>query len=127
MTVTLERGLGHVSLRSPRIVAGLRITEMAAELGVTPRALRYYEQIGLISPDRTETGTRVYGGEVRRKLELLTLLRSVGVAVRDISRLQTMEATEARAFVRSRLEARLKDIDGQRRIVAEALQWYGQD
>ena len=42
----------------------LRIQEVAAETGLTPRAIRYYEELGILpSPKRTDGGTRRYPRE----------------------------------------------------------------
>ncbi|CAO5242037.1 MerR family transcriptional regulator, repressor of the yfmOP operon [Frankia sp. AgKG'84/4] len=57
----------------------LGIGQAAQELGVSVRALRYYQEMGLITPSgRTTGGNRLYAGEdldrVRRIRELQTLL-----------------------------------------------------
>jgi len=39
----------------------MRIGELAARTGVSVRALRYYEEQGLLAPQRTAAGQRVYG------------------------------------------------------------------
>ena len=74
---------------------GMRIGEAAAAAGTTPRALRFYEQRGLLpEPARTASGQRDYGpfdvAVVRTIRELLAL----GLTVEDLRvrapRLQTM-------------------------------------
>lgn len=42
------------------LTAAMRIGELAQRTGTTPRALRYYEQQGLLAPDRGESGYRDY-------------------------------------------------------------------
>ncbi|MFE7532229.1 MerR family transcriptional regulator [Kitasatospora sp. NPDC057542] len=39
----------------------MRIGELARRTGVTPRALRYYEEQGLLTPERRASGYREYG------------------------------------------------------------------
>ncbi|MFJ6619144.1 MerR family transcriptional regulator [Kitasatospora sp. NPDC091335] len=39
----------------------MRIGELARRAGVTPRALRYYEEQGLLAPERRPSGYREYG------------------------------------------------------------------
>ncbi|HEV2128208.1 MAG TPA: MerR family DNA-binding transcriptional regulator, partial [Thermomicrobiales bacterium] len=40
----------------------LRIAELAAQLNLNPKTIRYYEQIGLVpAPARTPAGYRLYG------------------------------------------------------------------
>lgn len=47
------------------------ISELAEELGVNPSAIRYYEQKGLIKPDRTGGNQRVYTARDRARLKLI--------------------------------------------------------
>lgn len=42
---------------------GMRIGELAARTGVSVRSLRYYEQQGLLAPQRTSAGQRLYAVE----------------------------------------------------------------
>lgn len=54
----------------------LTAAECAERLGLTVRALRVYEDRGLISPRRTEKNWRLYGGaEIARLTEILALKR----------------------------------------------------
>ncbi|MFE6686312.1 MerR family DNA-binding transcriptional regulator [Streptomyces sp. NPDC057743] len=39
----------------------MRIGELADLTGVSPRSLRYYEQQGLLAPQRADNGYRAYG------------------------------------------------------------------
>lgn len=41
----------------------VRIGELAAQSGVSVRALRYYEEQGLLSPQRTSSGQRLYSSK----------------------------------------------------------------
>ncbi|MFI0486525.1 MerR family transcriptional regulator [Actinomadura sp. 9N215] len=63
----------------------MRISDAAAAAGTTPRALRFYEQRGLLPPPtRTSGGQRRYGpGEVARVRTIRRLL-SVGLTVEDL-------------------------------------------
>jgi MerR family transcriptional regulator, copper efflux regulator len=74
----------------------VRIGDAAAAAGSTPRALRFYEQQGLLPPPRrTVTGQREYGpGEVAR-VRIIRELLSLGLTVADVAacadRLQFIE------------------------------------
>jgi len=61
----------------------LTFKEMCAKFDVTPRTLRYYEYIELLSPDR-EGRTRFYGPRERARMELILRGRSFGIALEDI-------------------------------------------
>lgn len=61
----------------------LTFKQMCAKFDVTPRTLRYYEYIELLSPDR-EGRTRFYGPRERARMELVLRGRSFGFALEDI-------------------------------------------
>lgn len=58
---------------------------VTAEFGVTPRTLRYYEELGLVAP--TKVGLeRFYSPSDRHKIRLILTLRRAGIALADIPR-----------------------------------------
>ncbi len=61
----------------------LTFKEMCAKFDVTPRTLRYYEYIELLSPDR-EGRTRFYAARERARMELILRGRSFGFVLEDI-------------------------------------------
>ncbi|WP_327107530.1 MerR family transcriptional regulator [Nonomuraea glycinis] len=63
----------------------MRIGDAAAAAGTTPRALRFYEQRGLLPPaSRTATGQRRYGPRDVARVRLIRRLLSVGLTVEDV-------------------------------------------
>ena len=59
------------------------VGEMAAEFGITPRALRFYESKGLLSPLRRE-GMRFYGNRDRERIALILKLKKFGFTLIEI-------------------------------------------
>ena len=59
------------------------VTELARELGVTPRTIRFYEDRGLILPRRAGT-TRVYAPRDRARLILILRGKRLGFSLREI-------------------------------------------
>ncbi|WP_248924697.1 MerR family transcriptional regulator [Paenibacillus hamazuiensis] len=56
----------------------LKIDDVAKETGLTKRTIRYYEEIGLISPpQRTVGGVRLYSGEDVERIKKLLIAREV--------------------------------------------------
>lgn len=51
----------------------LTISELAQEFNVTTRTIRYYEEIGMMNPKRTEGGQRRYSK--REKVQLMLIFR----------------------------------------------------
>ncbi len=59
------------------------ITELCREFGISPRAIRFYEDKGLLSPRRVN-GTRVYTRRDRARLALILRSKSIGASLSDI-------------------------------------------
>jgi DNA-binding transcriptional MerR regulator len=63
----------------------LRIGELATATGLTVRALRHYDQIGLLRPKtRTEGGYRLYGEAEVQRLQQIRSLQSLGFSLEQI-------------------------------------------
>jgi DNA-binding transcriptional MerR regulator len=60
------------------------IADLADQLGVTPRALRHYEDVGLIRSERTSRNTRAYDLKTVEVLKIIILLRQVDVPLAAI-------------------------------------------
>ena len=62
-----------------------RSGELAQATGLTVRALRHYEALGLLAPSgRTAGGHRWYAGADVRRLHQIIALRSLGLSLKDI-------------------------------------------
>ena len=73
-------------------MATYTITELAREFDITPRAIRFYEDQGLLSPSREGTGgrTRVYGARDRTRLKLTLRGKRLGLTLSEIKDLVDM-------------------------------------
>lgn len=60
------------------------IGEAAKEVGTTKKAIEYYEEQGLISPEISENGYRSFSNEDVIKLRKISVLRSLGLSVAEI-------------------------------------------
>ncbi|MTK63132.1 MAG: MerR family transcriptional regulator, partial [Methanobacterium sp.] len=58
--------------------------ETAALLGVSVKALRVYERHGLVAPDRSGAGYRVYGPTQMRRLHQVLALKSLGLSLAQV-------------------------------------------
>jgi DNA-binding transcriptional MerR regulator len=63
----------------------MRIGELAARASVSTRALRYYEEQGILHSERTPSGQRVYGEAAVERVRLIQHLFSAGLASRTIA------------------------------------------
>ncbi|MFC8824125.1 MerR family transcriptional regulator [Streptomyces sp. NPDC057137] len=62
----------------------MRIGELAHATGTTTRALRYYEEQGLLRPVRAANGYRAYGDDAVRVVENIRLLLAAGLTTEDL-------------------------------------------
>jgi len=98
----------------------LRIQEVAAETGLTPRAIRYYEEFGLLAPAaRSEGDYRLYDVEDLERLRFIRGLRDdAGFSLAEIG--QLLEDEQARDRNRARFQA-TTDASERRALVVDAL------
>jgi DNA-binding transcriptional MerR regulator len=68
------------------------ITELSREFDITPRAIRFYEDQGLLSPSREGAGgrTRVYSARERTRLKLTLRGKRLGLTLSEIKSLVDM-------------------------------------
>ena len=101
---------------TPRL---LRINEVAAETGLTTRAIRYYEEMGLLEPAaRSEGDYRLYDASDLERLQFIRSLRDdAGFSLAQIG--QLLEDEAARERNRARMH-QTSDPDERRSLVLDA-------
>jgi MerR family transcriptional regulator, copper efflux regulator len=63
----------------------VRIGELAEQAGISTKAIRYYEQIGILaSPARTASGYRSYDQAALGRLEFVRAAQAVGLTLGEI-------------------------------------------
>ncbi|KUJ65781.1 MerR family transcriptional regulator [Streptomyces albus subsp. albus] len=67
-----------------REVDAVRIGELATATGTTARALRHYEQAGLISSERASNGYRVYNERAVVRVRNIRYLLAAGLTLDDV-------------------------------------------
>ena len=72
-----------------RVTQTWTITELAEEFGITLRAIRHYEDVGLISPERRGT-SRVFHARDRIRLQLILRGRRLGFSLPEIRTIVNM-------------------------------------
>ncbi|UUZ90916.1 MerR family transcriptional regulator [Paenibacillus sp. P25] len=71
----------------------MKISELAGRLNISPRAIRYYEEKGPLSPRKDNgDGYRSFTGEDAWRLQTILALREAGIPVADV--LKVLEQTE---------------------------------
>ncbi|MBC7253916.1 MAG: MerR family DNA-binding transcriptional regulator [Actinobacteria bacterium] len=83
----------------------MTISELAEEFGITPRAIRYYEELGLLCPHRkSPTSQRLYDEKDRVRLKLILRGKRFGFSLaetREILELYEADPTERRQIQRT--------------------------
>lgn len=87
------------------------IKEMAQAAGVSARTLRYYESIGLLHPERTEAGYRLYREKDAKRLALVMAMRACGLSMRDIGRICKGEERQILPILKEHLAVLQKQSD----------------
>lgn len=64
----------------------MKIKQVEELVGITSKNIRFYEEQGLLSPERAENGYREYHQEHVDTLKKIKLLRKLGVSVEEIKR-----------------------------------------
>jgi Cu(I)-responsive transcriptional regulator len=91
----------------------MNIKDAAAASGLPAKTIRYYEEIGLVRPARTENGYRDFGEADIHKLAFLARARGLGFAIEDCRALLALweDRGRASADVKQVAEAHLEEID----------------
>lgn len=106
----------------------MNISDVARLSGLPPKTIRYYEDIGLVTPARGENGYRSFSGSDTHKLTFLGRARALGFTIEDCRRLLALWEDKARASadVRAlaqehltRVEAKIADLDAMRETLSD--------
>lgn len=102
------------------------ITELAEALGMTPRAIRFYESKGLILPQRVGAN-RVYNHRDRGRLKLIQRAKRLGFSLEDIREyLDLYDADpvqiEQQQLLLSKVKVRIAELEQQQIDLATTLE-----
>lgn len=110
------------------------ISQLAQELGTTPRAIRFYEEKGLLSPRRSSGAYRLYGKRERTRLSLILKGKRFGLRLEEISDILGLSSTDMQEVeqiekalkycerVQNDLTDRMKELRAVQREVATHIQ-----
>lgn len=110
------------------------ISELAREFGITPRALRFYEDKDMLHPAR-DGMTRVYSHRDRARVTIIVRLKRLGLSLADIREILDLYGLEdgERAQMRKSLEkfklqvaelkAQREDIDAALIELGKGIEW----
>ena len=95
----------------------MNIGTVSEKSGLPPKTIRYYEEIGLLRPERRDNGYRDYSDEDAHRLIFLQRSRGLGFTVEECRQLLSLYDDKQResAEVKAMAEAKIGEID--RKIV----------
>ncbi|OUR75307.1 transcriptional regulator [Alphaproteobacteria bacterium 46_93_T64] len=101
------------------------ITDLAEEFQVTSRTIRFYEDKGMVSPERDGL-TRIYSRSDRARLKLILRGRRLGFSLQDIKKMIDLYDPEADSkeqlkFTLQKCEDQLGKLKSQRHDIDEAI------
>ena len=102
------------------------ITELCREFGISLRALRFYEDKGLLSPRRVN-GARVYSRRDRARLALILRAKAIGSSLAEIKRYLDLYGDQGEgrvqqlSFVIDRTDQEIADLEKKRAQIDETL------
>lgn len=90
----------------------MRIGELAARAGVSPKAVRYYEGLGLVKAGRTESGYRDFDDTSLDVIQMIRSAQRLGVKLGEMDEIIALIRDRQRpcASVRSIIRAKRRDV-----------------
>lgn len=80
------------------------VNKLSKLAGITPRTLRYYDTLGLLSPARiSSSGYRIYGQKEVVRLQQILFYRELGVSLDEIMKIITSKAFDEQTALESHL------------------------
>lgn len=91
----------------------MNIGQAAERSGLPPKTIRYYEEIGLVAPDRAENGYRDYDETDVHNLRFVQRARALGFSVEECRQLLALyqDRTRSSADVKALAREKLHEID----------------
>ena len=86
----------------------MNISQAARQAGLTPKALRYYESVALVTPQRNPNGYREYTSAEVEVLCFIQRARSSGFSVEEVGELLSLYRNPARRSHDAKLLVREK-------------------
>ncbi|WUI02912.1 MerR family transcriptional regulator [Spirillospora sp. NBC_00431] len=92
----------------------MKIGELADRTGVSVRALRYYDEVGVLSPGRTPSGYRIFADSDVRKVAHIQTLLAAGLGMDLIRKILSCMSGDSLLLddCRERLESERRRITG---------------
>jgi DNA-binding transcriptional MerR regulator len=105
-------------------VSSYSISQVAERTGFSPSTLRFYEQHGLVRPDRTPSGYRAYGDHDLERIGFIGRAKGFGLSLDEITELLALFEQDRCAPVQERLQALVAEKIAEARARVAELQMF---
>lgn len=103
-----------------------QIGEIAEQFGVTTKTLRHYEKIGLIDPQRSDNGYRLYSADDVERLRRIRQLQAFGLSLRQIKAIFADDSDslwqESMQTLLEEVELQIDLLEQRRELIARLLE-----
>lgn len=108
----------------------MNVGQAAERSGLPAKTIRFYEEIGLVAPDRASNGYRHYSADDIHRLSFLRRARSLGFSIDDCRQLMALYRDKARsshdvkAIARSHvsaIDAKITELQGMRATLSSLI------
>ncbi len=109
----------------------MNVSQAASQTGLPPKTLRYYEEIGLVRPERSANGYRAYSKQDVHRLAFIQRARSLGFSIEDCRQLMSLYGDDQRASHDVReiavahvkaIEAKIVELQSMRNVLQQLVQ-----
>jgi MerR family copper efflux transcriptional regulator len=101
----------------PSVPPMLKIGDVSAQSGLPVKTIRYYEEIGLLTPtvERSDSGYRIFGTGVLNRLAFIKRSQSLGLSLNEIHQILNVhdQGQLPCGEVKQHLEAKVVSINAQ--------------
>jgi|SRR5690606_201101 MerR family copper efflux transcriptional regulator len=104
----------------------MNVSAAARRSGLPAKTIRYYEDVGLLKPDRSANGYRDYSGEDVHRLAFLKRARGLGFSIEECRQLMALYRDRSRASHDVReiavahvaaIEEKMRELESMRRTL----------
>jgi DNA-binding transcriptional MerR regulator len=101
----------------------MSVADVMRVFGLTARAIRFYEEKGLLSAGRNRFNARLFDATARRRLAWVAKLRAAGVSLPDIRLVLNAEDRDGqgRACALDKLQARRREAEAALKLVNDVI------
>lgn len=94
---------------------GLKIGELARQVGISVGALRYYDDLGLVPSRRGSNGYRYYPPDAVHRVQFIKKAQALGFSLEDIGEILTLygQGQVPCALVQARLQEKIDQLAAQ--------------